>query len=173
MHAVSVVSEQRLRHKCHHFVILLRDIFGDVFVVHHVVRHLLEGSKAKIDFGLSGSTHLVVLFLDRNTRFLQFQAHFAADVLHCVGRRNREISFFVPDLVTKVRKLFPGRIPVPFDAIDAMEGGVGRIIITDIVEDEKLGFGTEERSISDTECSSGMPLLFPQLRAGHDRRVRG
>ncbi len=65
----AIVTEERLRHKRDRLVVLPRDVAHNVFVVLHVVAHRLERREANIDFGLSGTRHLVMLALARDAGF--------------------------------------------------------------------------------------------------------
>ena len=94
------------------------DVADDVFVILHVVAHRLERRETDIDLGLAGGRDFVMLALDRDAGFFEFEAHFVADVLQRVGRRDREITFLRADLVTEIWKLFARAVPMSFAAID-------------------------------------------------------
>ena len=149
VHARAVITEERLRHEGHRLVVLPRDVADDVFVILHVVAHDLERRETNIDFGLSRGGDLVMLAFDRDAGFLHLEAHFIADVLERVCRRDREITFLCPDLVAEVRKLFPAAIPMPFAAVDHVGGAVPVVVETHVVEDEKFRFRSEKRGVGD------------------------
>ena len=66
-----------------------------------------------------------------------------------IGGRNREVAFLVSRTIPKIVVL-AARIPAAFLRIDEVKSAVLVLIETDIVEDEKLGFGSEERRVGDT-----------------------
>ena len=75
---------------------------------------------------------------------LHGQSHFSADVLQLVVWSDWEIAFLVTDLVSKVGHFIPTGIPDAFVAINGVEGAVALAVVLDVVEDEELGFGTED-----------------------------
>ena len=152
MHARAVVAKERLRHEGHRLVVLPRDVADDVLVVLHVVAHRLERREADIDFGLAGGRDFVMLALDRDAGFLKFQAHFVADVLQRVGRRDREIAFLRADLVTEIWKFFALAVPMSLAAIDRVGRAVAGVAETHVVEDEKFRFRAEERGVGDARA---------------------
>ena len=99
----------------------LRDVADDVFVILHRVAHALERRETDIDLGLPSRGHLMMLFLDWNARFLQLEAHFTANVLQRVHRRDGKIPFLRTNFVSNVWKFLASAIPVPLDAIDNMK----------------------------------------------------
>ena len=121
VHAGAVVAEERLRHERDGLVVLLRDVPDDVFVILHVVGHLLHRSETDVDFGLAGGGDFMMLALDRDAGFLQLETHLVADVLQGVGRRNREIAFLRANFVAEIREFFLAAVPMAFRAIDEVE----------------------------------------------------
>ena len=82
---------------------------------------MLERREPDIDLGLAGRRDFMVLFVDRDTGFLQLKRHLIADVLQSVHGRNREITFFRANFVTKIWKLLTCAVPMAFDALDLMK----------------------------------------------------
>src|SRR4029453_1604431 len=96
-----------------------------------------------------GSCDFVVLAFDRDARFLEFQTHFAADILQGVGRRDREVAFLRADLVTEVWKFFPRAVPMSLTTVDRIGRAVPGVAETHVVEDEKFRFRSEKRGVGD------------------------
>ena len=83
-----------------------------------------------------------------------------------IGRRNREIAFLVARPVAEIVVLAPG-VPAAFFGIDEVEPGVLVLIEADVVEDEELGFGAEERGVGETGVLAG--TIRPSSRSSADR----
>ena len=124
MHAAAVIGEEWLGHKGDRFVVPLGHIAHDVFVVLHVIGHLFHRSETNVDLSLTRGRDFVMLALDRDTRLLQLETHFIANVLQGIGWRHRKITFLCANLVTEIRKFFPRAIPMRFCALDLVEGGI-------------------------------------------------
>ena len=80
--------------------------------------------------------------------------HLVADVHQRIGRRDGEVAFLVPQLVAEVRahafaEIVSAAIPLAFFAIEEVVAGVGRLVEADVVEDEELGFRTDEAGVGD------------------------
>ena len=112
MHAAAVIGEERLGHESDRFVVPLRHVAHDVFVILHVVGHLLHRREPNVDLGLARGRDFVMLALDRDARLLQLETHFIANVLQGVGRRDRKISFLCANLVTEIREFFARAVPM-------------------------------------------------------------
>src|SRR6266542_3603603 len=108
-----------------------------------------EPLSAKSGFGMARGGYFLVLFIDRDARFLQLQRHFVADILERIHRRNGKISFLRSNLVTDIRKLFTRAVPMAFDTVHEMERRIARVTEAHVVEDKKLGFRPEECRIGD------------------------
>ncbi len=63
--------------------------------------------------------------------------------------RDREVAFFRANLVTEIRKFFAPAVPMAFRAVDEMEGGIAGVAVADFVENEELGFRSEEGGVGD------------------------
>src|SRR5262245_4756969 len=118
MHTAAIVSKDWFRHEGHRSVVPLGNIPQDVFVVLHVVAHGFEGRVTDVDLCLAGCRDFVMLAFNRHACFLELQTHFIANVLQCVHRRDWEIPFLRPNLVTEIWKFFARAVPMSFDAID-------------------------------------------------------
>jgi hypothetical protein len=90
-----------------------------------------------------------MLALDGNAGLFQFEAHFVANVLEAVGRRDGEVTFLRANLVAEVWKFFAAAVPMSFRAVDEMEGRIAAVAVTDLVEDKELRFRPEERGVRD------------------------
>ena len=121
MHTAAVVGVERFRHEGDGFTMPFRDVAHDVLVVLHPVAHLLHRCEPNVDLGLAGGSDFVMLSLDGDARFFQFQTHFVTDVLQCVRRRNREITFLRANFVAEVWELLARAIPMSFRTFDAMK----------------------------------------------------
>ena len=149
VHAAAVVTEERLGHEGRGLAVLSRHVFDDVFVEHHRVGGLDQRVEAEINFGLAGCGDFVVLTFDGDPELFHDQAHLGADVLLGVGRGHREVTFLVTDLVAEIGHFIPAGVPCGFLAIDGVEAAVAPCIELHIVEDEKLGFGSENSGVRD------------------------
>src|SRR6266700_2799159 len=98
----------------------------------------------KIGLGLTRSRYFVMLFVHGHACFLQLQTHFVANVLQRVHRRDWEIAFLCPNLVTEIWKLLSSAVPMSLDAIVKVLRRVPAIRKLHIVEDEKFRFRPEE-----------------------------
>src|SRR5215472_14136880 len=118
VHARAVIPEDRLGHEGSCFAMRLGNVADYILIVHNAVGHLGEGCVPHVDLALSSSAHLVMMDLGVNTYFLQLQDNFGANVLERVGRRNREISFLVPQLVPQIGAVLTARIPDPLIGVN-------------------------------------------------------
>jgi hypothetical protein len=121
VHARAVITEERLRHEGDGLVVPARYIANDVFVILHLVAHRLEGRETNINLCLTGGCDLVMLALNRDSGPLQFEAHFVADVLQGISRRDREITFLCADFISKVRRFISIAVPMAFATLYAMK----------------------------------------------------
>ena len=87
--------------------------------------------------------------------------HLAAQILVMIRRRNREIAFLVARPVAQIVVL-AARVPAAFFGVDEVKAGVRVLVETDVVEDEKLGFGAEKRRVADAGI---LQVQFGLLRA--------
>src|SRR5439155_734046 len=131
VHAGTVVAMDRLGHERDAFVVLLRHVAEDVFVILEVVGHLFHRREPDIDLRLAGCRDLVMLPLNWDAGFLELEAHLVANVLQTVGWTNREVALFRTNLVTEIRKFLAGAVPMAFRAVDEMEGRIARVAVTD------------------------------------------
>ena len=148
VHAAAVVAEQRLGHERDGLAVLMRHVADDVLVQHHVVGRLHQRVEALIDLALAGGGDFVVVALDVEAALDHGLDHFGAQILIVIGGRNREIAFLVARPVAEIVLLAAG-IPAALFGIDEVEAGVRVLIEADVVEDEELGFGAEERGVAD------------------------
>src|SRR6266566_4950597 len=88
--------------------------------------------------------------LNLNAGLLQLIGNFGAKVLQRVERGERNISFFVANMIAKVRvPILTIRIPYRFRIIYRKTRGVPLVLKPDVVEDKKFGFRTEIDRIGD------------------------
>ena len=85
-----------------------------------------------------------------------------------IGRRNREIAFFVARPVAQIVVLAAG-IPAALLGVDEVEAGVRVLIEADVVEDEKLGFRAEIRGIGEAGVLQIQLGLCGRSSADRDR----
>ncbi len=114
VHAGAVIAEDRLGHERRHLAVLPRHVADDVLVIHHVVRHLLQGREAHVDLALAGGSYLVMMHFHRDADFLHLQNDLGAQILELIGRRHREVALFVPQLVAEVGLFVPPGVPDAF-----------------------------------------------------------
>src|SRR6266702_48837 len=103
MHTRAIVTEHRFRHECHSLAMLASYILGDIFVEHQAVCYLHQRVETHVDLSLSCGTNFMMMCLDWYAYFFQKQYHLTTNVLECVIRSNREVSFFYPHAMTQVR----------------------------------------------------------------------
>ena len=179
VHTGTVIGEERFRHERGRFVVLPRDVANDVFVILHRVAHHFQRRETDIDLGLAGSGHFVVLFIDWDACFLELKRHFVADILQRIHRRNREITFLRPNLVTDIRKFFARAVPMAFDTVHEMERRIARVTEAHVVEDKKLRFRPEECRVGDAGalqisfCFFGDTARVAIVRFARDRIDNG
>ena len=121
VHARTVIAVKRLRHEGDSFVVFLRHVAHDVFVILQVVRHRFHRGETDVDFRLTRGRDFMMLALDRDSGFLQLKAHLVANILQTVGRSDREIAFLGTNLVTEVGKFLPRAVPMAFRAVNQVE----------------------------------------------------
>jgi len=124
-------------------------------VVHHVLQDLGlvgasdQGIEARADFALASGCHFVVMHLNRHSHLLKDQTHGRADVLQRINRRNREITALDARTMADIAIVeHLGRVPRALVGIDMEMGALHFNAPTDVVEDEKLGFRTEIRGVT-------------------------
>ncbi len=115
VHAGTVVPEQRLRHEGYGLAVFFGHVPDDVFIVHDIVSHLGHRGEPHVDLRLPRSPYFVMMNLNRHAYFLHLQDDFGAEILERIGGRHREISFFVPNLISKIGIFGPAGIPNSFD----------------------------------------------------------
>ena len=81
VHARAVVTKDRLGHEGGSLAVPFGHVLDDIFVPLQGVSHLHQRQKAHVDLGLTGSRHLVVMFLDADAHLLHHLDHLGADVL--------------------------------------------------------------------------------------------
>ena len=109
-----------------------------------------------VDFGLAAGGHFVVLGFGPDAALHHRQHHFRTNVVQRIGRRHREITFLVAQLVAEVRLLLAAGVPGALDAVDVVVSRVGRLVVADVVEDEEFQFGAEIGRVGNaawTSCS--------------------
>src|SRR5216683_5629550 len=92
----------------------------------------------------------MVMALNLNAGLLQLVGNFGAKILKRVEWGERNISFFVANMITKIRvPILTIRIPYCFRIVYRKTGGMTFVLEAHVVEDEELGFRTEIDRISD------------------------
>ena len=92
VHAGTVISHDRLRHKRCGLAVSMGDIPDDVFHVLCPVGTFDQCRETCTDFILAGTGHFVVMDFDRNAHAFHQGTHFRTHVLKTVDWRNREIT---------------------------------------------------------------------------------
>ena len=103
----------------------------------------------------------MVLLLNEHAQLFHRQHHFGADVLLGVQRRDREITFLVPDFVAEVGHFVAAGVPDAFVGINAVECAVALGIELHVVKDEKFRFRAEEGLVAQ---AGGDEIFFRLLR---------
>ncbi len=152
VHTGAVVIEQRFGHEGHGLAVFARHVANDVLVPDQLVSHVHQGIETHIDFGLATGGHFVVLRFNPNADLLHHQHHLGADVVHAIGRRDREIALFVARLVAQVRTFFTAGVPLAFYRVDEVVTGILGGVVTDVVKNEKLGFRPKKRRVGNATC---------------------
>ena len=80
MHATSVVTKDRLGHKCSCFSVEVGNIFNDVLISTHVVSHFEEGVETKVNPGLARSSYFVVLAFNIEAELCHDKGHFVTKI---------------------------------------------------------------------------------------------
>jgi hypothetical protein len=93
----------------------------------------------------------MVMALDVDATLLQLVSYFTAKVNQRVERRQGHVAFFVANVISGIRRAVL-RVGVPdrFRTVNGKAGRLSLILITHIIEDEKLGFRTEINGIGKT-----------------------
>ena len=113
-----------------------------------------------------GGGDFVVVFLDDRAHLRHRGQHLAAHVLRRILRRNREVAALGAHAVAEVASLVGGvRVDRQLGGVD-LEAGIVRVGgEADVVEDEELGFRTEEGCIADAgRLQIGLGLLGDAAR---------
>src|SRR3989304_4150363 len=140
MHPATVVLEYRFWHKRYCFSITLGNILDDVFVPHILVAHLDQFLELHIYLCLSGCSYLVMVRLYLNTDLFHFGYHFTSQVVVSIGRAYREVAAFKARFISEVRLFESRRVPCTFNRIYLIHPGVLILLISNLIENEKLRF---------------------------------
>ncbi len=143
VHARTVVSVKRLRHKGGGETVRTRNALDYVLVQHQLVRHREQRVETHVDLGLTGCADFVVLHLDLDPHLLHREDHLRTEVLEMVHRRDREIAFLVARLEAEVGPVGAASVPDAFDGVDVVVPLVGVLVEADVIENEELGLGPE------------------------------
>ena len=106
VHPRAVVSEERFRHEGGGLAVAPCDIANHILVEVHFVARANKRVETDVDFCLASGCHFVVLPLDLHTKIFQHESNLIADILLRVGRRDREVTLLVANLVSGVRHFF-------------------------------------------------------------------
>src|SRR4029079_3111595 len=149
VHPGAVVLEQGLGHDGDHLASFSSGVLDYVLVGEHLVGHLGHGVKAHVDLGLAASGHFVVVHFDFDPALLQIEHHLGSQILVLIHGGNREIPFFVADLVAQIGDAVVAGVPKAFDGVDVVIAFVLVLIESHAVEDEKLDLGSPVASVGD------------------------
>ncbi len=91
---------------------------------------------------------MVVLF-NGDTAGRHGQQHFGTHVLHGVGGRNWEVTFFVAGFVAEVAThFFATGIPTAFDRVNKVVATILGLVKAHVIKDKKFGFGAKVGGIT-------------------------
>ncbi len=110
---------------------------------------LMSGIVLQVDFGLPASRDFVVMALDHQSAVLHGQRHLSTKVLIMIGRRNREITFFIARAIAEV-VLDAARVPAALFGVDEVVTFVLVLIEAHVVEDEELRLGAKISRVGQT-----------------------
>ena len=144
-------SKNWLGHKGCGFVKSPSFIFHDVLVDHHLVSHLDKRIIFEIKLTLSGSADFVMLTLDLKPTFNHRLHHAIAQIHGLVDWRGREISLLVSNLIAAT--VFASTIPIGLTTIKVKERGVGTLVKSGFVKNEKLGFWSKISGVCNATTS--------------------
>ena len=172
VHAGAVVAEDRLRHERRGLAGAARDVPDDVLVGHDLVGHPGERLVPQVDLALAAGRDLVVVELAGDAEPLERQHHLRAQVVQRVVRGGREVALLLAHRVAE-----PGlaRVPVALGRVDRVVRAVRAELVRDLVEDEELALGPEERRVGDAGrdqvllCAAGDAARVAGVRLAGDR----
>jgi len=160
MHPRTVILKERFWHESHRETILNGNILGDVLVHHYAVCLFEQGIKSHTEFYLAAGSYFMMMFLDVNSCLYHLECHFSPDVVHLVGRRHREISFFMTGAVAQIGFRGITGVPDSFLRVDFVETHMAVSIKGNAIEDEEFQFRSPIAGIGNTgrfEVSLGFP----------------
>ena len=143
-------------------------------VPHELIGHLQQRLELHVDLALAGGGHLMVVRLDDDADLAHLVDHLAAEVVIRVCRADREVAAFEAWLVAEIRFLDAGRVPCAFRRIDLVVAAVLVLLVADLVEDEELGFRSDEAGVGDARflqirfrLPGDVPRITAEVLPGH------
>jgi hypothetical protein len=91
----------------------------------------------------------VVVHFDFDPALLQIEHHLGSQILVLIHGGNREIPFFVADLVAQIGDAVVAGVPKAFDGVDVVVAFVLVLIESHAIEDEKLDLGSPVAGVGD------------------------
>ena len=114
VHSRPVVKEDRLGHEGGRLAGLAGDVLDDVLVFQHIVGHFDDGAVPHVNLALTAGRDFVMMSFDVEAAFDHGQHHFGAQIIQSVGRRTREISFLIAELISEIRPSRATSVPGAF-----------------------------------------------------------
>ena len=168
VHSRAIVAEEGLGHEGRRLAVAASDVADDVLGRHDLVGTLDQRARDEVDLALARGGDLMKVGRRGDAAFGHALGHLGAQVHQAVGRRTGEVAQSRARLVAQVGVFGPTSVPCPFDGIDLVKGLVAPLVKLDVVEDEKLEFGSQQAQIGHT----GVPHVADGL-AGDVARVAG
>ena len=178
MHTRTVILEERLGHEGNGLSEPCSHVLGDILIQHHLVGHVHKRVEEHIDLGLAAGGDLVMMGFDGDSALLKNCHHFRTDVLTLVGRRKRKVSFLKANLMAQVVGIIVASVPDAFCAVHVVMRAVDGLVVSGVVEDEKLRLGAEAGCVGDTALGQirlalatdgpGIPAVFLEVDGAFD-----
>ncbi len=146
VHAGAGFSIQRFGEEGDALSGVVGDHLGDVFDAHGGIGGSQHAHQGRFNFALAWAADFMMMILDRNADLLQTGDHLRAQVEELVARRGGVIAAVDGDVMTVAAAAC---VPIGFDGVDAVTGGMDAVLDADVVEDIKLKFRAPEGMIAD------------------------
>ena len=161
VHARTVVAKHRLRHEGRRLAVGVGDLVHDILVDLHLVGVANQRVELQAEFVL-GSRNLVVMLLNTYAHLGEHGQHLGTHVLRGVDRRNREIAALDARAVAHIAGLIVSVVVGrQLGRVQLKARVVGVSLVLHIVEDEELGFRTDEDRVAH---AFGLHIGFGLLR---------
>ena len=148
VHPRAVISEERFRHESGGLAVAPSDIANHILVEVHLVARANQGVETDVDFGLASGGDFMMLPLNLHPEILQHESNLIADILLCVGRRNREVSLLVTDFVPSVRHFFAATVEDALGRIHLIERAPRGGVIANIIKNKEFRFRSKESGVA-------------------------